>query len=172
MAHMDSWRSRGVATAFCWLLLAGAVQPSRDEMVTNEAAAEIAPLRMEIRTQLDFSRATTAGSGSGQIRIDPHNGSRQVAGDVIDLGGSALAGSALLTGQPGRNVKIDMPHSIRMTSSAGGTIEITNLRTNLPPQAKLDHFGKLEFSFGGDLLINGSVAGTFRGRIPITAEYE
>ena len=130
------------------------------------------PLQVEIRTQLDFSKAATAGTNGGRISIDPSNGSRQMAGDIVDLGGSALAGSAVVTGEPGRSVRVDMPMTIRMTGSLGGTIEISNLRTNLPPQSRLDNFGKLEFSFGGDLEIKGSVAGTFRGRIPITAEYE
>lgn len=129
-------------------------------------------LQVEIRTQLDFSKAATAGSSGGRISIDPNNGSRQMAGDIVDLGGSALAGSAVVTGEPGRSIRIDLPMSIRMAGSNGGAIEVRNLRTNLPPNAKLDSFGRLEFSFGGDLEIKGSVAGTFRGRIPITAEYE
>ena len=169
---MDRRRNREFAAALCWLLLAGAGEPSVNQTQANWATHDDVPLNVEIRTQLDFSRATSGGNGSGQISIDPSNGDRRVVGDVIDLGGSALAGSAILTGKPGSSVKVDMPRSIRMTSSSGGAIEITNLRTNLPPQAKLDHFGKLEFSFGGDLIIKGSVAGTFRGRIPITAEYE
>lgn len=130
------------------------------------------PLQVEIRTQLDFSKAATGGSSGGSISIDPNSGSRQMVGDVVDLGGSALAGSAVITGEPGRSIRVDLPMSIRMSGSSGGAIEIRNLRTNLPPHAKLDGFGRLEFSFGGDLEIKGSVAGTFRGRIPITAEYE
>jgi Domain of unknown function (DUF4402) len=144
--------------------------------VSNSASfaqdANEIPLQVEIRTQLDFSKAATAGTNGGRISIDPSNGSRQMAGDIVDLGGSALAGSAVVTGEPGRSVRVDMPMTIRMTGSLGGTIEISNLRTNLPPQSKLDGFGRLEFNFGGDLEIKGSVAGTFRGRIPITAEYE
>lgn len=166
------WCKNGIAAAVCWLLLTGATDQPSDTPAWPAIAQDEMPLRMEIRTQLDFSRATTSGSGDGQIRIDPMNGARQVGGNIVDLGGSALAGSAILTGKPGRAVKVDMPLSIRMVSSTGAAIEITNLRTNLPPQAKLDQFGKLEFSFGGDLIVKGSIAGTFRGRIPITAEYE
>jgi hypothetical protein len=129
-------------------------------------------LNVEIRSQLDFSRAATAGAGGGLIRIDPDSGAKQLDGELIDLGGSSLAGSAIIKGEPGRTIRIDMPLSIRMTGSSGGTIEVTNLRTNLPAQTKLDAFGQLEFSFGGDLRVAGNVAGTFRGRIPITAEYE
>lgn len=133
---------------------------------------EEAPLNVEIRSQLDFSRAATAGAGGGLIRIDPDSGAKQVDGELVDLGGSSLAGSALVKGEPGRTIRIDVPLSIRMSGSSGGTIEVTNLRTNLPAAAKLDAFGQLEFSFGGDLRVTGNVAGTFRGRIPITAEYE
>jgi hypothetical protein len=147
----------------CWLLPAG-LAVAQDE-------GEI-PLQVEIRTQLDFSRATSGGKGGGRISIDPDSGTRQVAGNLVDLGGSALAGTAVVTGEPGRQIRIDLPLSIRMTGSHGGAIEITNLRTNLPPGARLDAFGKLEFSFGGDVNVDGNSTGTFRGRIPITAEYE
>jgi Domain of unknown function (DUF4402) len=150
------------------MLLGAGSQP--DPFAINDSAD--APLNVEIRTQLDFSRAASGGSGGGQISIDPNSGARNVAGDVVDLGGSALAGSAIVTGAPGRAVRIEMPFTIRMNGANGGAIEITNLRTNLPPGPKLDSFGRLEFSFGGDLRITGDVAGTFRGRIPITAEYE
>jgi Domain of unknown function (DUF4402) len=162
---MAKLRSILMAMLACWLLPVGPAWASA-------AQDDETPLQVEIRTQLDFSRAASAGSGSGQISIDPESGSRQVVGDVVDLGGSALAGSAVVTGQPGRAVRIDMPLRIRLSGSAGGSIEISNLRTNLRPGARLDSFGRLEFSFGGDLHISGSVAGTFRGRIPITAEYE
>jgi Domain of unknown function (DUF4402) len=150
----------------CCLLCLGA-----PGALTAQDSSDV-PLQISIRTQLDFSRAATGGATGGQIRIDPVNGSRQLDGDIVDLGGSALAGSAVITGAPGRNVRIDLPLSIRMSGSNGGAVTISNLRTNLTPNPRLDAFGKLEFSFGGDLEINGSVAGTFRGRIPITAEYE
>lgn len=130
------------------------------------------PLRVEIQSQLDFSRAASAGAGGGQISVDPNSGVRAFDGGVVDLGGSALAGSAIVRGDPGRGVRIDLPLSIRMTGSNGGSIDVSNLRTNLPPNPKLDAFGQLEFSFGGDLRISGNISGTFRGRIPITAEYE
>jgi Domain of unknown function (DUF4402) len=160
---MAKLRALFVMILTCWLWpVDGLVARDGDDI----------PLQVEIRTQLDFSRATTGSKGGGKISIDPVSGTRQLAGDVVDLGGSALAGTAIVTGEPGRMVRIDMPLSIRMTGTHGGAIEITNLRTNLQPGAKLDGFGKLEFAFGGDLRVDGSSTGTFRGRIPITAEYE
>jgi hypothetical protein len=130
------------------------------------------PLDIEIRSSLNFSRATATGANGGQIAIDPDSGARSVSGDIIDLGGSAFAGSAIVTGEPGRAVRIEMPQSIRLASITGGSVQIVNLRTNLPPAPRLDLTGRLEFAFGGDLLIKGAMAGNFRGRIPITAEYE
>jgi hypothetical protein len=130
------------------------------------------PLSIEITTRLDFSRAALSGLGGGQIDVDPQSGSRRLDGGMVDLGGSALAGTAVVRGRPGRVVRIDMPHSARMTSLTGGVVEITGLRTSLTGNPRLDQTGRLEFSFGGRLTVRGNASGTFRARIPITAQYE
>ncbi len=133
---------------------------------------EIVPvLKLEIRTEIDFSRATVGGRG-GTISIDPENGTRTTSGSVVGLGGAALAGTALVQGLPGKLVRVEMPATVRMTNNRGGSLTITNLRTNLPPTPRLDGTGRLEFSFGGDLEINGAALGDYRGRIPITVDYE
>jgi hypothetical protein len=140
----------------------------------NEQVAETReiPLSIEITTKLDFSRAALSGSGGGQIEVDPQSGSRRVDGGMVDLGGSALAGTAVVKGEPGHPVRIDMPASAKMTSSTGGIVEITGLRTNLTGNPRLDQTGRLEFSFGGRIIVRGNASGTFRARIPITAQYE
>jgi len=131
------------------------------------------PVTIDITTRLSFSRTALTGNGQGgQISISPQNGSAQVQGGLVDLGGYALAGTAIVRGEPGRTVRIDMPRSIRMTSSTGGSIELGNLQTDLTPAPRLDATGVLNFSFGGALQVNGSVSGKFRGRIPITVQYE
>lgn len=130
------------------------------------------PLSIEITTKLDFSRAALPASGGGEIEIDPQSGQKKLGGGIVDLGGGALAGTAKLSGAPGRAVRIDMPASARMTSSSGGVVEIVGLRTSLTTASRLDSTGKLEFSFGGRLIVRGNVSGTFRARIPITAQYE
>ena len=130
------------------------------------------PLSIEITTKLDFSRVALTGSGGGEIDIDPHGGYKRVKGGVIDLGGAAFAGTARVTGTPGRIVRIDMPPSATMTSASGGVVEITGLRTSLSGSERLDSTGSLEFSFGGRLVVRGNVTGTFRARIPITAQYQ
>jgi Domain of unknown function (DUF4402) len=130
------------------------------------------PISIDITTQLDFSRAAVADKNGGNIRVDAQSGSRSVDGGLIDLGGFGLAGTAVVRGEPGRGVRIDMPPSIKMTSSTGGQIDITDLRTNLSAAPRLDSYGQLNFTFGGNVQVHGNVSGTFRGRIPITAEYE
>jgi hypothetical protein len=130
------------------------------------------PISIEITAKLDFSRAALSGRGDGAIDLDPQNGSRRIDGGIVDLGGPALAGTAVVHGEPGRSVRIDMPSSARMSSSTGEVIEISGLRTSLNGHSRLDSSGRLEFSFGGKLLVRGNVSGTFRARIPITAQYE
>ncbi|MBL0925533.1 MAG: DUF4402 domain-containing protein [Sphingomonadaceae bacterium] len=151
----------------------GACRLCKPTDVTEQPSAEREiPLSIEITTRLDFSRAALSGSGGGQIEVDPQSGSRRVDGGIVDLGGSALAGTAVVHGMPGRAVRIDMPPSARMTSSTGGVVEITGLRTSLSGSPRLDPTGRLEFSFGGRLQLRGNASGTFRARIPITAQYE
>lgn len=146
---------------------------SDDAAKSNEPARQEIPLTIEITANLDFSRAAIAASGSGgRIEVDPDNGGRAVKGGLVDLGGYANAGTALLRGEPGRPVRIDLPPSVRMTSSTGGVIEITGLRTNLSGVPQLDSNGQLSFSFGGRIEVHGDMTGMFRGRIPITANYE
>jgi hypothetical protein len=130
------------------------------------------PLSIEITTKLDFSRAALPASGGGQIELDPQSGNKRVGGGMVDLCGAALAGTAIVTGEAGRAVRIDMPTSARMTSAAGGVVEIIGLRTSLMGASRLDSTGRLEFSFGGTVVVRGNVSGTFRARIPITAQYQ
>lgn len=158
------------------LLLAAVDRPCRlcatqKSEASNEAERDI-PLSIDITTKLDFSRAALAASGGGEIDIDPLSGNKRVDGGMVDLGGAALVGTARVTGTAGRSVRIDMPASVRMTSASGGVLEITQLRTSLTGGARLDSTGSLEFSFGGRLIVRGNVAGTFRARIPITAQYQ
>jgi Domain of unknown function (DUF4402) len=153
-------------------LLTGATDTSCGLCTGDSERQETIPITLDITTNLSFSRAAATGKSGGQIRIDPVTGARQLGGGVVDLGGAALAGSAIVRGEPGRPVRIDMPANVRMTSSTGGSIEINDIQTSLSAAPRLDSFGQLSFHFGGRITVTGNVAGTFRGRIPITAEYE
>jgi len=145
---------------------------SSEEQEEKIDADKAIPIRIEITTNLNFSRAALSGRGNGQIAVNENSGQKRVIGQLVDLGGYAVAGSVLITGQPGRNIDIDMPAKITMRSNKGGTIEIHDLRTNLSPSPRLDLAGELRFTFGGSLMVSGDASGRFKGRIPITANYE
>jgi hypothetical protein len=128
------------------------------------------PLVIEVETALDFSRAAGTGTG-GTISIDERTGARRVSG-LTDLGGFAIKGSVRLTGEPFRHVRVSLPSGARLMSPDGSSAEAADLRTDLPPDPMLDAAGELRFTFGGRLIISGSAAGEFRGRIPIVADYQ
>lgn len=129
------------------------------------------PLSIEITSDLTFSRMALTGQGEGSASIDPQTGSRRVEGGMIELGGMTVQGRGRITGEPNRRVHIDMPPSVTMTTSLGGTAELTELATDLPAWPVLDSTGTLEFSFGGKLKMRGTVGGNLRGRIPIRVDY-
>lgn len=169
------WRVKILAACVAAPLLIGA-GPARCMLCTpGEDAAQIdapeIPLRIEITTPLNFSRIALTGKGGAQIAIDP-SGVHSLNGDAVPLGGYPVAGYVMLSGDPGRNVRIDIPREVTMLSSTGGRISITDMRSTLGPSPRLGASGKLEFSFGGRLAVQGDMAGRFRGRIPITANYE
>lgn len=140
---------------------------------TSKVASAIdeRPLSIEIAADLDFSRLTTNGS-DGQILVDAAAQGRQLQGDVVDLGGYALRGEVVITGTPGRAVRINLPTEIELTSVTGGRARVSPVTTNLPPMPRLDASGRLVFHFGGKLHVGPGMDGNFRGRIPITADYE
>lgn len=135
----------------------------------GSARAEV-PLRIEISAGLEFSRAA-AGTGGGDIEIDP-DGTRRVRGDLVDLGGFTMAGEVLITGEPGRAVRVDLPREIELTAGNGERVRVVDIATTLTAAPQLDAAGRLRFRFGGRLLVRGATDGNFRGRIPITADYE
>ncbi len=153
----------GSAGAQCRLCSAGAPRV--------HDAAPARPLSIEIDATLDFSRVAQ-GRGGGSIDIDERSGARAVRGGLVDLGGLALKGSARLSGDPGRHVRVEMPPSIPLTSSEGGRALVTDLRTDLGPDPTLDASGQLSFSFGGRLSVSSGASGDFRGRIAIVADYQ
>lgn len=130
------------------------------------------PLRIEVTANLDFSRLALLGRSGGEVSIDPVSGHRIVSGAITDLGGMSLKGEGRLEGEPGRYVRVNLPDRITLSAPNGSTAEVVKLKTNLPPQAKLDREGRLTFTFGGKLRVTGNAGGQYRGRIAITADYE
>lgn len=145
--------------------------PSNSLLDRKADEAPARPIRIEVETALDFSRAAQAGKG-GEVEVDGRSGTRRVGGGLVDLGGMGVRGTVRISGTPLRPLRIDMPHRVSLRSSMGALAEVSDLRTDLPPVPVLGSDGTLTFSFGGRLQVRGNAAGVFRGSIPITADYQ
>lgn len=129
------------------------------------------PLRIEIETALDLGRVAQ-GPGGGALELDARTGARRVAGGLADLGGMALTGKAIVTGTPFARVRIDLPARVRLQSTTGDIAEVVQMQSDLPPAPTLNENGELRFTFGGKMVLKGGESGSFRGSVPISAEYE
>lgn len=150
------------AEAQCRLCAPG----SDAESVAQPARA----LTIDVETALDLGRAAQ-GSGGGSIALDEVSGARSVSGGLVDLGGMSLKAQVRITGEPGRHVRIILPPSIRLSSPDGGSADVVDLRSDLGPDPALDGSGRLNFGFGGRLVVGSGAAGDFRGRIAIVVDY-
>jgi hypothetical protein len=111
---------------------------------------------------------TGPGSGSATLRPD---GSTSVSGGIAAISGRAMVGQAVVQGQPGRAVRIDLPPRIDLYSISGSRISIDDVISDLSAAPRLDSAGRLSFRFGGKLAVSGEAEGDYRGDIPITVEY-
>ena len=137
---------------------------------TRDDSAVNGPVSLEIETSLDFDRLILLGTGDGTATLRP-DGTHSVSGMVSDLSGRAMVGSAVVHGEAGRSVRVELPYSIELYSLGGNRITIEDIISDLPAGAKLDSAGTLPFRFGGRLHISGDAEGEYRGDVPITVEY-
>ncbi len=137
---------------------------------SREEAAGDGPVSLEIETSLDFDRLILLGAGEGTATLLP-NGSRSVSGVVTGISGRAMVGSAIVRGEAGRAVRIDLPGRIELYSLSGSRITIEDIVSDLPHGARLGSTGALAFRFGGRLRVSGEAEGEYRGDVPITVEY-
>ncbi len=128
------------------------------------------PLRLEIWTDLNFSKMALAGPGGGSADLNA-KGDKRTDGGLIDLGGMAVSGHGRISGEPLRGVRIDLPAHVAMTSTDGANAELSDFVSDLSANPQLNASGELEFSFGARLKLNGGHGGNFRGRIPISVDY-
>ncbi|MEQ1510547.1 MAG: DUF4402 domain-containing protein [Sphingopyxis sp.] len=155
--------------AQCLLCEAGA--RNQDDVSRDSNQPQERPLRVEITADLDFSRLV-AGPGGGHVTIDPATGRPVSAGEIHLVSGSGFSGRIHIEGMPGRMVRIDVPQSVSMTSASGGRATVSDISTGLSPLLRIGPDGRLDVALGGRLELSGSVDGEFRGRIPITINYE
>ena len=144
--------------------LCDAPTTSREESAANGRVS------LEIETSLDFDKLIVLGAGEGSATLRP-DGSRSVSGVIGDIGGRAMVGSAVIHGEAGRLVRIDLPGRIELFSLSGGRIVIEDIVSDLPASARLGASGALTFRFGGRLRVSGDAEGEYRGDVPITVEY-
>jgi len=130
------------------------------------------PIEVEIETALDFSRVAQVTGRGGRVVIDPATGARRVEGALTDLGGGTLRGQVHVTGEPMRPIRVILPQRITLASADGSSVEVTNIKTDLPADARLGAGGTLTFGFGGQLDVGAAAVGSYHGRIPISVEYQ
>lgn len=133
----------------------------------NGGAADVT---LEIESSIDFDRLVFSGGGSGTAMLNP-DGSTSVAGAVAQVSRRAMVGSAVVRGEAGRAVRVELPSRIILTSTSGGQISFEDVVSDLPALPRLDSTGRLAFHFGGRLQMRGDAEGDYRGDLPITVEY-
>ena len=129
------------------------------------------PLAVSVDTMLDFGTAVHSSRGSGVIAIEARTGRSQVIG-LTPLGGGVLAGTVTITGEPLARITIDLPRMITLNSNLGAVADVTEIRSDLSPHPQIGADGRLVFTFGGRLTVRDDAEGDFRGRIPLTVDYE
>lgn len=154
--------SGGPASAQCRLCDA----PS----TAREGATADQDIRLDVETSINFDRLILFGTGMGSATIRP-DGSTSAQGAVTDIGPRAMVGSAVVHGQPGRAVRVELPRRILLHSVNGGEISFDDVVSDLPSLPRLDSAGNLTFRFGGRLTVSGDADGAYRGDLPITVEY-
>lgn len=138
--------------------------------LTGDTGERAKPVALEVRTSLDFDRVILTGPAGGRARLSP-DGGRQTDGAITSLTGRAMTGEVLIRGEPGRQVRVDLPQRIDLYGFGGGALAITRVTSDLPVLPRLDGEGLLRFRFGGELFISGDAEGEYRGDVPITVDY-
>lgn len=139
-----------------------------DSKPVEEKPAE--PVSLDVEASLNFDRLILAGAGSGTAELGP-DGSRSVSGSVTAISARAMVGEVTVRGEAGRSVRIDLPPSIELHGMNGGTIRLESIRSDLPPDPRLDSGGLLRFRFGGIIRVTGDTDGEYRGDVRIDVEY-
>jgi Domain of unknown function (DUF4402) len=134
----------------------------------EEAPAK--PVQLDVQASLDFDRLILGGAGDGSAEIRP-DGSRIARGSVAAMTARAMVGEVVIRGEPGRQVRVDLPNSIELHGFSGGTIRVESIRSDLPSDPRLDSNGRLNFRFGGVVQVSGNADGEFRGNARIDVEY-
>src|SRR3954453_21992307 len=82
-------------------------QPST-QMPADSADGDV---QLSIETGLDFDRLIFSGNGMGAATVRP-DGSNAAEGTVTAVGPRTTVGTVLVHGEPGRALRVDVPHRI------------------------------------------------------------
>lgn len=128
---------------------------------------------LSVESDVDFGRLIVVGNKVGHVMIDLDTGAKLVFGEIDDGGGMPVYGTALVTGQPLRNVSVTMPATVELTDVNGAQATMRDFQTDLDAMPRLDSTGQLRFNFTGTLYTDAAVlaGGRLRGRVPITVDY-
>ncbi|WP_300973270.1 DUF4402 domain-containing protein [Sphingomonas sp. LHG3406-1] len=140
------------------------------ESLTAPASETAKSVALEVQTSLDFDRVILTGPSGGTARIGP-DGSRLTSGALAPMTGRAMIGEVVIRGEPGRQVRVELPRRIDLYGYAGGSLAITALTSDIPAFPRLDGDGRLRIRFGGELTVTGDAEGNYRGDVPITVDY-
>ena len=127
-------------------------------------------MQLAVEARLNFDQLILAGSGAGSAELRP-DGSRVATGSVTAITARAMAGEVSIRGEPGRQVRIELPGNIELIGFNGGSIRLESIRSDLPPDPRLDSNGRLSFRFGGIVRVSGDSDGEFRGDVRVNVEY-
>jgi hypothetical protein len=141
-----------------------------EDGLTSARPADARPTALEVQSRLDFDRVILTGPAGGTARLTP-DGARQTSGALAALTGRAMSGEVVIRGEPGRQVRVDLPGRIDLFGFSGGKLTITRMISDLPSLPRLDGEGRLRVRFGGELFVSGDAEGEYRGDIPITVDY-
>lgn len=174
---MRAWRFLGLA------LVAGAAAAATEwpaeaqcrlcdsPTTSRDDPTQSGDVRIEIQSALNFDRLIMYGAGQGAAMIRP-DGSTLAEGSVTEIGPRAMVGTAIVHGEAGRAIRVDLPRRIELYSLSGGRISVEDVQSDLPSVPRLDAAGNLTFRFGGRVRITGDADGEYRGDLPITVEYQ
>jgi len=126
---------------------------------------------LEVQTSLDFGRLILSGQGQGVAVLRP-DGSNAAEGALTGVSPRAMIGSAVVHGEPGRAIRVELPPKIELYSLSGGRITVDQVVSDLSSLPKLDSAGNLTFRFGGRVTVTGNSEGDYHGNMPITVEYQ
>ncbi|HEY0447353.1 MAG TPA: DUF4402 domain-containing protein [Allosphingosinicella sp.] len=167
-----------IVTGLCgWILSAAAAAPASAAsclLCGSTAAAGPAPataITIDVEAGIDFSRMALVTAGQGGIATLDPAGRRTVSGALIDLNAMPIEGVVTVHGEAGQPIEVLLPAQVTLSTTGGGSIELSDLTTSLGADPRIDQNGMLRFTFGGRLRVDGRSDGEFRANIPITVQY-